>query len=267
MGVERISSKIAVTAVVLIVILVVGLTYTTIILSNDLPTRTTTESDDYFRTFPENDTRQLKVGLNYFHDCSIDIGFSADTQLMYQIEVIPDRNSVKATYQDLGGSHLLGLVMQEDIESITLILGSRVPTDIRINDVEEESTYNLDTNITYSNGANLNGSFFVYQVPNGTLRCTITDDVTYSNSSYLTSINIGWRSTYPDFVYLDVDMPEAVGGLLMHYSDSSIFYETTGWQHNLQLGSTRWDYGTESYYGYCLKLFVYATELHAYLQA
>ncbi|MHA1961137.1 MAG: hypothetical protein ACW99U_12985, partial [Candidatus Thorarchaeota archaeon] len=105
----------------------------------------------YDEPFPENSNRKVYLHLSNFEETTIDIRFSRNLELIYQIDVTLLEPASEAIgfenyyYDDrqMVNIHQIGI-----IDSMDIVLSILCPYNIQI--VESED---LNTTVTYSNGA------------------------------------------------------------------------------------------------------------------
>lgn len=191
----------------------------------------------YENTLPDTWMAGSNIPLycNNLQDTNVTIIFQNDRTLWYAIDI----TLYNPSYQSLAfGLRTLRFGLLEingiqRIKSIKIVLGTGAYHDIFLNG------RNLNASITYSNGVILGnstnkdsaGSF--YFSASGKLYFTLNEDVDCFEGGL--DVFVGSRSSdetslYPDDVYLDIDVPDALSGSLRVYDPTALYFlENVGW--------------------------------------
>ena len=177
----------------------------------------------------------VRLHCNNLQDTNVTIVFQNDATLWYAIDI----TLYNPSYQ----SHAFGLRALKfglieinaihRIESIRIVLGTGSYHDIILNGK------NLNTSITYSNGVILGNSTnndstgsFIFSAT-GKLCFALDEDVSCFEGGldvFVGAQSLDDTSLYPDDVYLDIDVPDALSGSLSVYDPTNLYFlENIGW--------------------------------------
>jgi len=202
---------------IVIAISVVGVLFTVVIpIGSDFHVESRAVKDDKFIIWVTN-----------VEDCNVSISFVDDANLFYAFDV--HLSSVAFGFSAFSveeNSYQVMFSGSNQVESVDVTLGSGMLYDIVVAQVWG-SDIGLNTTITYSNGAQIDG-VEVTIAHRGFLKFAIDEEVDATGDL---DIRIGDSvTTTPSLVHLDIDLPTGMNGVVDFNDGSSLsILENTGW--------------------------------------
>ncbi len=167
------------------------------------------------------------IGLSGLQDTNLTITYRNDSSLLYELDftLYEPATFTQAMTVDHFSEHWLFLEAEQRIQSMSLVLGTGIPYTL---DVWGDTP--LNTTIVFDNGAIFNdigglGDKISYHAT-GVLRLAITENVFIN---HWVSFNLDGGHITPEFVLLDIDLPEGVEGYLDLGTTPASFSTLDGW--------------------------------------
>lgn len=180
--------------------------------------------------FPEGDYTRVLLWLTTIQDCTLNVSFIDDPDLLYNLDVEmygshPAASAFDLIVSDFGeNSHLLQVHLEgkTSIKTLQLVLGSGVPYQIMVS--------GSDVNATFVYGNNVLGSesHLHYYATGSIVNLIFTEDMVFSDTGM--EVICGTNSR-PDYVYLYVDLPDGVNGVAGFREPLSL-HSSNGWAYS-----------------------------------
>ena len=187
--------------------------------------------------FPEGDYTRVLLWLTTIQDCTLNVSFIDDPDLLYNLDVElygshPAASAFDMTVSDFGeNSHLLEVRFEgkTSIKTLQLVLGSGVPYEIIV-----PSSSDMNATFTFGNNAVGSDASLFYTATGSIVNLIFTEDMVFSENGM--EVICGTDSR-PDYIYLYVDLPDGVNGAAGFREPLSL-HSSTGWAYHSQFLDT-----------------------------
>ncbi len=189
------------------------------------------ESFHYRAQFPEGDYTRVSLWLTDIQDCTLNVSFTDDPELLYNIDVQlygshPEASAFELTVSDFGeNSHLLEVRFEGklSIRSLHVVLGSGVPYEIIV-----PSSSDMNATFTYGNNAVGSDASLFYSATGSIVSLIFTEDMVFSETGMEVICGADSR---PDYIYLYTDLPDGVSGGAT-FKEPLYLQSSTGWAYH-----------------------------------
>jgi len=188
--------------------------------------------------FPEGDYTRVSLWLTDISDCTLNVSFTDDRELLYDLDVElyeshPETTAFDLTVSDFGeNSHLLEVRFEGKlgIKSLHIVLGSGVPYEI----IVPSSCSDMNATFIYGNNAVGSDASLFYSATGSFVNLIYTEDMVFSETGMEVKCGVDSR---PDYIYLYVDLPDGVNGVAGFREPLSL-HSSTGWAYHSQFMDT-----------------------------
>ncbi|OLS30821.1 MAG: hypothetical protein ThorAB25_07450 [Candidatus Thorarchaeota archaeon AB_25] len=188
------------------------------------------------RGLPEGSYTSVSFHLKDIQDCSLNVSFVNDPELLYSLDVQLYESSPAASAFDLSvsGEDSALLQVQFDgkvrIKEIRLVLGSGIPYGIGVLGTNVNATF------IYENNAVGSLASLAYLATGSFVNLQFTEDMVFSNDGMEITVGAGSQDR-PDNLYLSLDLPDGVNGIGSFSKPLSI-HSNTGWTLDFEMPSS-----------------------------
>ncbi|MFW9837908.1 MAG: hypothetical protein ACFFE7_10330 [Candidatus Thorarchaeota archaeon] len=182
------------------------------------------------RELPEGEYDHITIQLRYIRDCTLNVSFVDDPDLMYTISIqLYEPSTASAAFDieiiDYVQSFWTQIDGKVPMKSIQLVLGTGLPYELGV------TGSNVNATIIYANNAIGSESSLVYSPSDSILNLTLTQDMVFSQTGMEVSVG---SIEEPDTVYLYTDLPAGVNGRAIFQGPLTI-HSITGWEYRSEI--------------------------------
>jgi hypothetical protein len=187
------------------------------------------------RGLPEGSYTRVTFHLNDIQDCSMNVSFIDDPELLYSLDVQLYEPSPAASAFDLTVSEgtnplQVTFVGKVRIKEIRLVLGSGMPYGVGV------LGSNVNATVVYGNSAIGSGASFNFQTTGSFVDLQFTESLVFTSEGM--EVGVGNAGVgRPDNVYLSLDLPDGVNGIGSFSKPLSI-HANTGWTLDFEMPSS-----------------------------
>jgi hypothetical protein len=176
----------------------------------------------YEHVYPSGETKQALVSLWGLEDTNVSITFEDNPALLHSldIELYSAGDIFQYELEDKASYYWIKLEATDRIKSLDLVLGTGPKYEIGIHGT------NINSTITYSNGALLRGQQIEYY-GSGFLRFVLDEDIDFSTEGL--DVLIREEAGVRGDLDLNIDLPEGLNGRVSFDTTSLTIAENEGW--------------------------------------
>ncbi len=172
----------------------------------------TSDTFHFESEYPEGDIDPVQLWLTDIRDCSLNVSFVDDPDLLYKIDVElygshPASSAFELSINDYrvhSGWVEVRFEGIQRIKSLHVVLGSGVPYEIVV-----PSSSDMNATFVYGNNAVGSDASLFYSATGSILSLIFTEDMVFSETGMEVTIGSAGLS---DYVYLYTDLPDGVSG-------------------------------------------------------
>ena len=187
--------------------------------------------------YPEGDRYPVQLWLTDIQDCTLNVSFVDDADLLYDIDVeLYGAYSASSAFELSINDYRVNSGWVEvrfegklSIKSLYVVLGSGVPYEIIV-----PASSDMNATFVYGNNAVGSDASLFYSATGSIVNLIFTEEMVFSETGM--EVICGTDSR-PDYIYLYVDLPDGVNDAAGFREPLSL-HSSTGWAYHSQLLDT-----------------------------
>ncbi len=187
--------------------------------------------------YPEGDRYPVQLWLTDIQDCTLNVSFVDDADLLYDIDVeLYGAYSASSAFELSINDYRVNSGWVEvrfegklSIKSLYVVLGSGVPYEIIV-----PASSDMNATFVYGNNAVGSDASLFYSATGSILSLIFTEDMVFSDTGMEVAIGSAGE---PDYVYLSTDLPDGVAGVGT-FREPFYLQSNSGWAFRSQFIDT-----------------------------
>ncbi len=197
----------------------------------------TSDTFHFESEYLEGDRDPVQLWLTDIQDCTLNVSFVDDADLLYDIDVElygshPASSAFELSVNDYrvhSGWVEVRFEGKLSIKSLHVVLGSGVPYEIIV-----PASSDMNATFVYGNNAVGSDASLFYSATGSIVNLIFTEEMVFSETGM--EVICGTDSR-PDYIYLYVDLPDGVNGAAGFREPLSL-HSSTGWAYHSQFLDT-----------------------------